>query len=126
MRAADTNVLVRLAVRDDEDEAMRADAFVAHGAWISHVVLAEFAWVLAASYQRSRSQIATAIDRLVRHTNLSFQEPETVMRSLDVYRKRGSIQFADCLILEAARKSGNLPLGTFDRKLGRLDGTEQL
>ena len=37
-----------------------------------------------------------------------------------------SSAFHDCLMLEAARKAGHLPLGTFDRALGRLPGAERL
>jgi hypothetical protein len=29
-------------------------------------------------------------------------------------------------MLEAARKAGHLPLGTFDRNLGRLEGAQRL
>jgi hypothetical protein len=29
-------------------------------------------------------------------------------------------------MLEVARQAGHLPLGTFDRTLGRLDGAERL
>lgn len=122
MRAADTNLLVRMVVRDDERQASLADDFVAHGAWVSLVVLAEFAWVLESSYARTRVQIAKAFERLIGHGNLTFQEPETVLRSLELFQTRTSIEFADCLILESARKSGNLPLGTFDRRFGKLDG----
>jgi predicted nucleic-acid-binding protein len=41
MRAVDTNVLVRLVTRDDTDQAAAAEAFVANGAWVPHLVLAE-------------------------------------------------------------------------------------
>ena len=41
MRAVDTSVLVRLLVRDDADQVEVAEVFVASGAWISHLVLAE-------------------------------------------------------------------------------------
>jgi predicted nucleic-acid-binding protein len=46
--------------------------------------------------------------------------------ALDNYRKKDAPDFSDCLILEVARKSGHLPLGTFDRRLGRLVGAERL
>ena len=29
-----------------------------------------------------------------------------------------------CLVLALARRAGHLPLGTFDRELAKLDGTE--
>jgi predicted nucleic acid-binding protein len=80
MRAVDTNVLVRLVTRDDAKQVAAAEAFVAKGAWVPHLVLAEAMWVLASV----------------------------------------------CLVLEVARKAGHLPLGTFDRELGKLDGAEKL
>jgi predicted nucleic acid-binding protein len=36
------------------------------------------------------------------------------------------MSFSDCLVLEIARKSGHLPLGTFDRGLSKLEGTHRL
>ena len=51
MRAVDTNVLVRLITGDDEKQAVVADSFVNRGAWVSHVVLAETAWVLPQGFR---------------------------------------------------------------------------
>jgi predicted nucleic acid-binding protein len=34
--------------------------------------------------------------------------------------------FSDCLILEVARAAGHLPMGTFDRDLGKLSGAQRL
>jgi predicted nucleic-acid-binding protein len=48
MHAADTNVLVRLIARDDARQAAAADSFVAKGAWVSLLALAETVWVLGA------------------------------------------------------------------------------
>jgi predicted nucleic acid-binding protein len=47
-------------------------------------------------------------------------------RPADNYRKKPSLSFSDCLVLEVARKVGHLPLGTFDRGLTKLDGTHRL
>ena len=41
MRAVDTNVLVRLVTRDDAKQVAVAEAFVARGAWVPHLVLVE-------------------------------------------------------------------------------------
>ncbi len=46
MNAVDTNVLVRLLARDDSRQVERAEEFIARGAWVSHLVLAETGWVL--------------------------------------------------------------------------------
>lgn len=126
MHAVDTNLLVRLVVRDDADQVNAAEAFVAKGAWVSHLVLAETLWVLDAVYNRSPAQIANAVDRMLNHKELTLQDAEVVALALHHFRSRPSLGFSDCLVLEIARKAGHLPLGTFDRNLARLDGTHRL
>ena len=126
MRAVDTNVLVRLITGDDERQATVAEAFVNRGAWISHVVLAETAWVLRRAYKLDETGIAEAIEMLLKHATMSLQDPDVVAAALDQYRGRPSLGFSDCLVLEIARKAGHLPLGTFDKNLSRVKGTERL
>jgi predicted nucleic-acid-binding protein len=126
MRAADTNVIVRIITRDDDMQVPLADAFVARGAWVSCLVLAESAWVLGRGYVLDHAEIATAIEMLLNHKTLSVQDADVVTAALDEYRRRPSLGFSDCLVLEIARKAGHLPLGTFDKNLGRLDGVEKL
>ncbi len=126
MRAVDTNILVRLVMRDGEQEFPAAEAFVARGAWASHVVLAEVSWVLRAIYRLEHSEIAVAIDMLLKHEDLTLQDADVVAAALDAYRRRPALGFSDCLILEIARKAGHLPLGTFDRALSKLNGAERL
>ena len=126
MRAVDTNLLVRLLVRDDADQVNAAEVFVAKGAWVSHLVLAETLWVLDAVYERSAVQIANAVDRMLKHRELTLQDADVVALALDHFRSRPSLGFSDCLVLEIARKAGHLPLGTFDRNLARLEGTHRL
>jgi predicted nucleic acid-binding protein len=46
--------------------------------------------------------------------------------ALAQFRKKPSLGFSDCLVVEIARKAGHLPTGTFDRDLSRLEGTEKL
>jgi predicted nucleic-acid-binding protein len=126
MRAVDTNLLVRLIVRDDPAQVAAAEAFVASGAWVSHLVLAETIWVLDAVHERSAAQLAAAIEMLLNHEQLSIQDAEVVAQALARFRSRPALGFSDCLVLEIARKAGHLPLGTFDRGLGKLEGAQRL
>lgn len=126
MHAVDTNILVRLVTRDDEKQVKIAHAFIERGVWVSHVVLAETMWVLGDVYDLDHSEIATAIDMLLKERSLTIQDTEVVKAALELYRGKPSLGFSDCLILEIARKAGHLPLGTFDRNLSRLDGAERL
>jgi predicted nucleic-acid-binding protein len=126
MRAVDTNVLVRLLTRDDSRQVAAAERFVEKGAWVPLLALAEATWVLAAVYERSAVQIAIAVEMLLNHRYLTLQDSDVVAAALEVYRKRPKLGFSDCLLVEIARKAGHLPFGTFDRSLGRLDGTQKL
>lgn len=126
MRAVDTNVLVRLMTRDDEKQARAADEFVARGAWVSHLVLAESLWVLDAVYERDSTAIALAVEMLLKHRTLAMQGAEVVEAALAHFRKKPTLGFSDCLLLEIARKAGHMPLGTFDRELSKLPGAERL
>ena len=53
MLLVNTKALVRLLVHDDAKQAEAADPFIAKGAWVSHLVLAETLWVLQAVYNRT-------------------------------------------------------------------------
>ena len=122
MRAIDTNVLVRLVTADNVKQAAAAEKFIEVGAWASLLVLAETIRVLNAVYDRQPQQIIESIEMLLDHEQLALQDPDVVAAALVHYRKRPSLGFSDCLVLEMARKAGHLPLGTFDRDLGKVDG----
>lgn len=126
MRAIDTNVLVRLITRDDARQTVAADTFVEKGAWVSILALAEAAWVLASVYELSAARLAGAIEMLLLHEDLSLQDSDAVAAALDLFRSRPSLGFSDCLMLQLARKAGHLPLGTFDRHLGKIEGAQKL
>jgi predicted nucleic-acid-binding protein len=126
MRAVDTNVLVRLVTRDDARQVAAAEAFVESGAWVSHLALAEAIWVLSTVYELGAPAIATAVEMLLNHKDLTLEASEVVSSALESFRRRPALGFSDCLMLEVARKAGHLPLGTFDRNLARLEGAERL
>jgi predicted nucleic-acid-binding protein len=126
MRAVDTNLLVQVLVRDDPAQVLLAETFVAGGAWVSHLVLAETVWALDAVHERTQAQVAAAIELLLNHEHFALQDPEVVAQALAQFRTRPAIGFSDCMVLEIARKAGHLPLGTFDRALAKLDGAESV
>lgn len=126
MRAIDTNILVRLITRDDQKQTDAAERFVANGAWVSQLVLAEFVWVLQAVYELDGGQIGDAIEMLLTHRDLTVQDADAVSLALHSFRRKPALGFPDCLALEIARKAGHLPLGTFDRGLGKLGGAERV
>jgi predicted nucleic-acid-binding protein len=126
MRAIDTNVLVRLITRDDTRQATSAEVFIEKGAWVSVLALAEACWVLGAVYEVGAASLAKAIEMLLNHKDLVLQDADAVAAALQLFRTRPALGFSDCLMLQLARKAGHLPLGTFDRALGRVEGAQRL
>jgi len=126
MRAVDTNVLVRLAARDETRQVEAAEAFIASGAWVSQLVLLEFVWVLKAVYEFGRADVGSAVEILLNHAHLTVEDSDVVEAALGQFRKASAVSFSDCLVIEVARRAGHLPLGTFDRDLAGLSGVQQL
>lgn len=126
MRAIDTNLLVRLIVRDDTDQLQAAEGFIERGAWVSHLVLAEAMWVLDSVFDRSAAQIALAVEMLLNHKTLTLQDAGVVWAAWERFRRHPALGFSDCLVLESARKAGYLPLGTFDKDLAKLEGAHRV
>lgn len=126
MRAVDTNVLVRLVVQDDAEQVRSARDFIADGVWASTVTVVETVWVLESNYGFGAQELFAAVSLLLKTGPLLIQDSDAVDAALTLYGKRPALGFADCLILELARKAGHLPLGTFDRTLGKIDGAKKL
>ena len=126
MRAVDTNILVRIITRDDPQQLAAAEGYITRGAWVSTLVLAETSWVLGSVYGLSDAQIATIVHMLLSHEQLSLQDAEVISAALEQFRAASAPGFTDCLVLEIARKAGHLPLGTFDKRLSKINGAERL
>jgi predicted nucleic acid-binding protein len=53
-------------------------------------------------------------------------DERVVAQALENFRKRTAVDFSDCLILEIAKKAGHIPLATFDRDFGKMEGVQRL
>ena len=126
MRAVDTNVLLRLVVGDEPDQTRLAEGFVSGGAWVPLVALAETIWALGSIYDQSLSAQARAVEMLLDEQSIVIENREAVIAALRLFRSKPSLGFSDCLILESARKAGHVPLGTFDRRLAKVEGAQRL
>ena len=127
MEAFDTNVIVRLLVRDNEEQARRAEAcfgaaIARAGAWLSTVVLVEVSWVLQRAYKLERAQVASSLRNLITTAGVRVENEELALMALTAF-ETGAADFADYMILEAARLGLALPLHTFDERLARSAGT---
>jgi len=113
--AADTNVLLRAAVRDDPQQAISA-ANVLRAADLVAVPLAalcEFAWVMRSAYKRSTVEVARSIRSLVTSQNV-VTNLSAVEAGLSVLDKGGD--FADGVIAYEGHRLGAEEFVSFDKQ----------
>lgn len=127
MAAADTNVILRLLVQDDDRQYDAALTFLRSSGrlFVSHVVLAEVVWGLLSVYEFPKPRVAAAIERLLDIDEIALEDAAIVEAALSNYRA-SSADFSDCLVLQIAASRNELPLATFDAKLGNLAGTQKI
>jgi predicted nucleic-acid-binding protein len=115
--AVDTNVIVRLLVNDDAEQARRARELFEHErVWIGATVLLETAWVLDSCYGFSADEVAAALTGLLGLPNVSVEDGEAVARALAAVAK--GVEFADALhLVRAPVEVGTFV--TFDASLAR-------
>ena len=144
MIAADTSVLLRYLLHDDEAQTARANAVfdAAETVLITDVVLAEAVWTLSGrKYRLAKCELVAVLERLFSEPNIRFEDDQVVWRALQAYRniapadEPGSAKgagFADALIvfkaLRAASDAGETLNGvyTFDTAMRRLPHTASL
>ncbi len=127
--ALDTNVLVRLATRDDAVQFSKAEKVVrdrfsvSSPAWISVIVVVEYTWVLTRLYQYSRREIANTLKALIETDCFRVEDQNLVRAAVRLYSETKA-DFSDCLILVRNQENGSDITHTFDRQAAKLRGFE--
>jgi predicted nucleic-acid-binding protein len=128
VKGLDTNVLLRLLLDDEPQQAQRAiryveREFVLAQVWVNRIVLCELIWVLERSYGYRRVDISETVQRLLETDELMVEDAEVVRSALYAYRISGA-DFSDCLLGMSNGRLGCERTATFDRKAGQLDEFE--
>ncbi len=114
MIAIDTNVLVRLVVADDPEQARRARKLVeGNEVVVATTVLLESEWVLRSGYGFDRVDVSLAFRRFLGLPNVAADAPAAIAAALDAYD--AGLDFADALHLATVPKAE--AFFTFDRRL---------
>lgn len=119
MIGLDTNVLVRYIMQDDAKQSLKATKIiealdaVENSGYVTLVSIIELVWVLSASYELTRAQVAQALDSLVQAKQIKIESADQVIRALRVF-KIGKSDFSDCLIERSANSAGCEETVTFD------------
>ena len=115
----DTNVLLRAAVNDDEQQSCTAKASLTAARLIAipSATLCEFVWVLRHAYKRPAKEIADAIRDLLDDERVETNRP-AVDAGLTMLIQGGD--FADGAIAYEGSLSGGDTFVTFDKKAAKL------
>lgn len=131
MIGIDTNVLLRLLVREHDGQLKAAERFVnAHCSsddpgYVSRIVIAEIAWVLKDVYGYDRTQIAGAIRGILNVSQLEIDSADDVHAAVKDFEKFPA-GFTDCLIARFNASAGCEYTVTFDKNAAKLYGFELL
>lgn len=118
-RLIDTNLIVRYLVQDHDKHARSAGRLFDAcdrgdvGIVVLPVVLAECVFVLESFYRRPRTDIASALGRLISSPGVEISDLTTHLDALNRY-KGTKAHFVDCLIAATA-VAKNVSVSSFDQ-----------
>lgn len=123
MIGLDTNVIVRMITRDDPVQTAIAerllDAAEDDSLYVSHVVLAELAWVLNRAYKFPRSSVLDAVEMVLSGREFCVEQRSIAMEAVARARQAGC-NYADALIELSHKRAGTTGTLTFDIAAKRL------
>jgi predicted nucleic-acid-binding protein len=120
--ALDTNVLVRLLVKDDAEQLERALGVLephweqGGKAFLSDIVLAELEWVLGTAYRVPRTELLSTFHLIATSGRFQVQDRARLVAALRSYQT-GRADLSDYLIGLAGNAAGADMTLTFDRAL---------
>jgi predicted nucleic-acid-binding protein len=131
MIGVDTNVLARLFLEDDPKQSAAAQRFFSgrtnsDPAFITAVVLAEFAWLLTSRYRYSLEAVHGALMIIFGSHNVVVEGEERLKIAITAARETGA-DIADAIIAAVAIDAGCRHVVTFDRDAAkRVSGMDLL
>ena len=129
MRGLDTNVLVRMLLRDDRRQARAAEAAIdaalsAGGPLlVSLLAIMGTEWVLRSRGRLDKPAIVRTFKSLLEARDLSVENEDVLEQALHTY-ENSNTDFADCLMLARYLRIGCVSMLTFDARAAKLAGAE--
>lgn len=113
MIAIDTNVIVRVLVKDDPGQTLQSQRLLeGNNVFIPDTVILESYWILRNRYQLSDAEIRAGIKGLMGIPTVFVQSKDTIALVLD-WHERG-LEFPDAFHL--ASSTGATSFATFDQR----------
>jgi len=119
-KIVDANVILRFFVRDNEEQFLRAKAFIQRlelgkeNVLMTEIVFAEVVWVLNKVYEVPRQEIADTFSKVIGYQGIrTMLEKEIFQESLRLYAKH-SLDIQDVFLAVLSKNKG-CPIITFDK-----------
>jgi len=99
----DTNIVIRLLMRDNEEHYKIAQAFFTEleagkkYALLLDIIIGEIVYVLKSYYKQDKNYITDRLKLLLQYENLEVSNRAIIIEALEVYEKR-NIDFADAIL----------------------------
>jgi predicted nucleic-acid-binding protein len=121
VRAADTNILARFILRDDEAQLAQAMLVMREPVWITMSVLLELGWVLGKRLAMDRAVVAEALVTILSLETVTTSDTPGLLWAAQRFRE--GADWADMVHLVSS-KGGVQSFVTFDRRLFRSAGSD--
>ncbi len=116
MLAIDTNVIVRLLVRHDDEQLRRAKTLLAGSdVFVANTVMLECEWVLRSAYGFDAANFVRGFRSFAGLANVTLESPDLAATALDWHEK--GMDFADAMHL--GRAEGCEAFVSFDKGLAK-------
>lgn len=125
MIGLDTNVLIRLAVKDDAAQFARLQQWLATNVkasdqfFVNTVVLCESVWVLQSAYRYSKAATVEFLNGLLNNASLVLEHEAQVESAFRLFQSHAA-DFSACLISALNAEQGCTRTLTFDRATAPL------
>lgn len=120
----DTNMLLRLVVRDHEEQHEKVTALLARDNnaeyFINNLTLSEFVWVMKKLYKFEKNKILLSLNIILKSPFFNFENPILLQDALEIYSREPGYDFPDILIGLVNQSYGCSATCTFDRKAAQL------
>ncbi len=121
MPSIDTNILLRIILRDNTKQLARArDLLGRHATFaVADIAIIELEYILTGYYKYSRQEFSDIVTKLLISNQHITMNRQLFERALKLYMKYPTESFDDCCLAVYARLNNQSPLYTFDKKMAR-------
>ena len=116
MKGIDTNVLVRVLVKDDKIQSKKAYNYIKkhNPVFVSLPVLCETCWVLKSCYEVQKNEIIKILEQVLQTEQINVENAEVAWQAINTF-KHGKGDYADYLIAHIAKHYDCDALASFDK-----------